>query len=105
MRTENRFTIIQSSSWTLPLVKLDSPVSFHRVAQHIKTGAELNLTTSTNTLKFRFVFLCLSRLIQDFVDDGGEGVVLEGFVAWELAVEIAAEDRVTRERFEEVLAE
>src|ERR1700741_1744945 len=40
-----------------------------------------------------------------FADNGGEGVVLKTRVAWELAVEIAAENRVARELFEDVLPE
>ncbi len=58
--------------------------------------------------------LCnLPSLVHHFADDRRQGVVLESFVAWELAVEVAAEDGVARERkaglrvagFEEVLAE
>jgi hypothetical protein len=50
-------------------------------------------------------FLCLLWLIQDFADNCREGIVLEGFVAWQLTVQIAAEDGVMREPFEQILTQ
>jgi len=43
-------------------------------------------------------------LIQYLADNGGKGVVLQRLVAWELAVKVAAENGVTRQIFEDVLA-